>query len=77
MAICTSKQVQQKTNKILYAGIAIMTLGAVGTPLAIILELQTGEPACYLMMRVTASLFGIGGTILGWGIAKRRGRSEN
>jgi hypothetical protein len=59
-------------NKLLCTGIVIMTLGAVGTLLAIILEIGTGEPAYYLMMKVTAGLFGIGGPLVGWGIARSR-----
>ncbi len=63
-------------NKILYTGIVIMSLGAVGTLLAVILEIQTGAPVYMLMMKVTAGLFGIGGPLFGWGIAKRRKKKK-
>ena len=58
--------------KLLYTGIVIMTLGAVGTLLAVVLEIQTGEPAYYLIMKITAGLFGVGGPLIGIAIAKRR-----
>ena len=59
-------------NKLLYLGIVIMSLGAVGTLLAVILEIGTGEPIYYLVMKVTAGLFGIGGPLIGIAIVKRR-----
>ncbi len=59
-------------NKLLYLGIVIISIGAVGTLLAVILEIQTGEPVYYLVMKVTAGLFGIGGPLIGIAIVKRR-----
>ncbi len=59
-------------NKLLYTGIVIMSLGAVGTLLAVILEIGTGEPIYYLVMKITAALFGVGGPIVGVAIAHRR-----
>ena len=64
-------------NKLLYLGIVIMSLGAVGTLLAVILEIGTGEPVYYLMMKITAGLFGIGGPLIGVAIAKRRGNKRD
>ena len=61
-------------NKLLYLGIVIMSLGAVGTLLAVILEINTGEPVYWLLMKITAGLFGIGGPLVGWGVVKRRKR---
>jgi hypothetical protein len=49
-----------------------MTLGAVGTLLAVILEIQTGAPVYMLVMKVTAGLFGVGGPLIGIAIVKRR-----
>ncbi len=60
-------------NKLLYLGIVILSLGAVGTLLAVIMELNTGEPAWMLVMKITAGLFGVGGGLLGLAsIVKRR-----
>ncbi|GAI66612.1 unnamed protein product [marine sediment metagenome] len=59
--------------KLIYSGIAIITLGAVGTIFAVIMELNTGDPAWMLVMKITAGLFGVGGGLLGLGsIIKRR-----
>jgi len=58
--------------KLLYAGISIMSLGAMGTLLAVILEINTGEPVYMLIMKVTAGMFGIGGPLIGIAVAKRR-----
>ena len=59
-------------NKLLYTGIVIMSLGAVGTLLAVILEIQTGAAVYMLIMKVTAGMFGIGGPLVGIAVAKRR-----
>jgi len=59
-------------NKLLYLGIVIMSVGAVGTLLAVIMEINTGEPVYWLLMKITAGLFGIGGPIIGISVAKRR-----
>jgi len=57
---------------LLYAGIVIMSLGAVGTLLTVGLEIGTGEPVYYLVMKITAGLFGIGGPIVGISVARRK-----
>lgn len=59
-------------HKLLYTGIVIMSLGAVGTLLAVILEIGTGEPVYWLLMKVAAGMFGVGGPLVGIAIAKRR-----
>ncbi|MBA7690544.1 hypothetical protein ES703_99073 [subsurface metagenome] len=59
-------------NKLLYLGIVIMSVGAVGTLLAVIMEINTGEPVYWLLMKVTAGLFGVGGPLIGIAIVKRR-----
>ena len=59
-------------NKLIYSGITIITLGAVGTLLAVIMEINTGEPVYWLVMKITAGLFGVGGPVIGIAIAKRR-----
>ncbi|MBA7688262.1 hypothetical protein ES703_96741 [subsurface metagenome] len=59
--------------KLLYSGISLISIAAVALTVAIVMEIVTGEPVYYLVMKVAAGFFGIGGPILGWGIA-RRGR---
>ena len=60
--------------KLLYAGLAIMTSGAVGVLLAVIFEINTGEPIYLIMMKVAAGLFGVGGPLVGIAVARRRRR---
>ena len=60
-------------NKLLVTGVAIMATGVVGLIFAVAMEIATEEPVYYLVMKLTAGLFGVGGPLLGWGIA-RRGR---
>ena len=60
--------------KLIYSGIAIITLGAVGTVIAVVMELTTGEPAWMLVMKATAGLFGVGGGLLGLASLIRRKR---
>jgi len=60
--------------KLLYAGLAIMTSGAVGVLLAVVFEINTGEPIYLIMMKVAAGLFGVGGPLVGIAVARRRRR---
>ena len=62
--------------KLIHTGIVIMSLGAVGTLLAVILEIGTGEPVYWLLMKITAGLFGIGGPLVGIAVAKRRRKKK-
>ena len=62
-------------NKLLNIGIALMAAGVVGILFAVVMEIQTGEPAYWLVMKITAGLFGVGGPLVGVAIAKR-GRSN-
>jgi len=57
--------------KILYAGISLISIAAVGLVFAIVMEIQTAEPVYMFVMKVAAGFFGVGGPILGWGIARR------
>jgi len=57
--------------KLLYAGISLISIAAVGLTFAIVMEIQTAEPVYLLVMKVAAGFFGVGGPILGWGIARR------
>jgi len=59
-------------SKLFNAGIALMATGGVGIVLAIILELQTHEPIYFLLMKITAGLFGIGGPLFGISIARKK-----
>ncbi|GAI13501.1 unnamed protein product [marine sediment metagenome] len=58
-------------NKLLNAGIALMSAGVVGILFAVVMELRTAEPVYYLVMKLTAGLFGVGGPLVGIAIAKR------
>ncbi|GAI59199.1 unnamed protein product [marine sediment metagenome] len=61
--------------KLIYSGIAVITIGAVGTILAVVMELTTGEPVWMLVMKITAGCFGVGGGLLGLAaITRRRGK---
>lgn len=49
-----------------------MSAGVVGILFAVVMEIISGEPIYWLVMKLTAGLFGVGGPILGWGIARSR-----
>lgn len=59
-------------NKLLATGIVLMSAGVVGILFAIVMEIQTGEPVYYLVMKITAGFFGVGGPIFGLALARRR-----
>ena len=62
-------------NKLLYSGISLISMAAVGLIFAVVMEISTEEPVFYLVMKVAAGCFGIGGPVLGLGIVRRgRGR---
>lgn len=61
-------------NKLLNTGIVLMSAGVVGIIFAVVMEIQTGEPVYYLVMKITAGLFGVGGPLLGLAIAKKARR---
>ena len=60
--------------KLLYAGISLISIAAVGLIFAVVMEIATAEPVYMLVMKVAAGFFGVGGPILGWGIARRSPR---
>ena len=62
--------------KLLYAGISLISIAAVGLIFAAVMEISTGEPVYYLVMKVAAGFFGVGGPVLGWGIARRSSRKK-
>jgi len=51
-----------------------MAAGVVGIIFAIVMEVATGEPVYWLVMKVTAGLFGVGGPLFGLAIARRGNR---
>lgn len=57
--------------KMLYVGISLISIAAVGLIFAVVMEINTGEPVYMLVMKAAAGFFGVGGPILGWGIARR------
>ena len=56
------------------AGIALIAVATVCLVFAICLEIVTQEPVYLLVMKVAAGFFGVGGPLLGWGIARRASR---
>jgi len=58
--------------KLLYSGIALMSAGVVGILFAVVMEVATGEPVYWLVMKITAGMFGVGGPIFGLALARRR-----
>lgn len=58
--------------KLQILGTVLMSAGVVGLIFAVIMELQTGEPVFYLVMKVAAGFFGVGGPIFGLAIARRK-----
>ena len=63
-------------HKLLYIGIALMSAGVVGILFAIVLEVATGEPIYWLVMKITAGFFGVGGPLIGVAIAKKGRKSR-
>ena len=59
-------------HKLFNTGIALISAGTVGILLAIVMEIQTGEPVYFLIMKAAAILFGVGGPLVGLAIARRK-----
>lgn len=59
-------------HKLQILGTVLMSAGVIGLTFAVVMELQTQEPVYYLVMKVAAGLFGIGGPLFGFAIAKRK-----
>lgn len=53
------------SSKMIHTGIGLLAAGAVGIILAIVMEIITAEPVYYLVMKLTALLFGVGGGLIG------------
>jgi len=58
-------------SKLLHSGIALIAVAATGLVFAIVMEIKTAEPVYLIVMKVAAGAFGVGGPILGWGLARR------
>lgn len=52
-------------SKMIYPGIALSAIGAVGIIIAIVMEIVTGEPIYLIMMKATTGCFGVGGLLIG------------
>jgi len=57
-------------SRLVYWGIGLISVGAMGLIVAIALEIATNEPAYALLMKAASVVFGVGGPLLGWGIAR-------
>ena len=63
-------------HKLLITGTALMSAGVVGILFAVVMELATGEPVYWLVMKITAGLFGVGGPLFGLALARRTKKSH-
>ena len=63
-------------TKLIHIGIGLLAAGTIGIIFAVVMELATAEPVYYIVMKITAGVFGIGGPLLGIGIAKSRGKKR-
>lgn len=59
-------------TKMIHAGIGLLTAGAVGIIVAIVMEIVTGEPIYFTVMKATAMCFGVGGALIGISSITRR-----
>ena len=49
-----------------------MSAGVVGILFAVVMEMDTGESIYWLVMKITAGLFGVGGPLFGLALARRK-----
>ncbi|MBA7694822.1 hypothetical protein ES703_103435 [subsurface metagenome] len=59
-------------TKIILTGVGLLAAGSVGIIIAIVMEIITAEPIYFLVMKVTALLFGVGGALIGIASLTRR-----
>jgi len=59
-------------NKTFRTGFILVAVAAVGIIIAVVMEVHTGEPIYYLIMKITCGFFGIGGTMIGLSTRKRK-----
>jgi uncharacterized protein (DUF983 family) len=51
------------------AAIALLALGSIGVGGAVIMEVKTNDPIWQIMMKVAPWSFGVGGVLMGIGLA--------
>jgi len=56
----------------IHTGVGLLAVGAVGIIIAIVMEIVTGEPVYYTVMKATALCFGVGGALIGISSITRR-----
>ena len=61
-------------TRLIHAGIGLLAAGTVGIIFAVVMEIMTAEPIFFIVMKITAGLFGVGGPLLGIGIARSRSK---
>jgi len=54
--------------------VTILTMATIALIIALTLEIYTHEPVYMLIMKISAGLFGVGGPLLGWAIARKAKR---
>jgi len=57
-------------SRLIYWGIGLISAGVTGLIVGIALEIALQEPAYALLMKAASVVFGVGGPLLGWGIAR-------
>jgi len=61
------KGAEPMNTKLIHAGVALLGAGAVGIIFAVAMEIVLHEPIYFTIMKVTALLFGLGGSLIGLG----------
>jgi len=51
--------------KLTHAGVALLSVGAIGIIFAVVMEMLMAEPIYFVVMKVTALFFGVGGGLIG------------
>lgn len=64
------------SDKLTTLSIIILATAAMGLIPCVILEVYTHEPIYLIMMKVCCGLFGVGGPLLGWSIARKSKKSK-
>ncbi len=59
-------------NKTFRTGFILVAVGAIGIIAAVVMEVHTGEPIYFLVMKMTCAFFGVGGAMMGLSSRKRR-----
>ena len=59
-------------SKMTHAGIALLSVGAVGIIFAVAMEMIMAEPVYFIVMKITALFFGVGGSLIGIASLTRR-----